>query len=762
MATIQEAVRRLTVESVSKGLPQTTEQLKQLGQAHSGVAVESQKTERATQSMERRLQSIQRQYDRNFRVTQQMARVERDLNAAVAQGLITTARKNELMTMAAARHTANAAAVGRHATALTALNARMAMTAAMLPRMLAGSLGLGGGLAGGLLGGAFISNSVQQENVVAQLEATIRSTGGAAGFTAGELIKMADGIERVTKFSGDAAISAQSVLLTYTQIGRETFPRALQATIDMAQALGITLTQSAERVGRAIGYPSRATAALAQQGFVFTGQQLKLIKSLEETGRMAEAQAIILGELEESYSGSAHAARDTLGGALSGLRNVMDKLFEVETRNTASFRDEIERLADTLSDPDVIAAFQGFGAIMINALGSPLRWLRGEIEASQNMVDMVRRGMPQGMSAAQFAGMTPEQQARIGAEMRMRAGVGHRMSGRESSSFDRMINPPPIGDGRSSGGGPSAETIRAQEREAEFLRKANEQRETKLRMLEVERESIFLTEEAAMKLAIQEQELARLRERGINETPALVAEIEQWASTYARVAEENRQLQDAVKFMGDTAKGFLSDFRQGLKDGEGAWGSFASAATNALNRISDKLFDMATDKLIGGLLGSLFGGIGGGSFGAAGSMAGGSFVPSFGDAWAGLRMHTGGMVGTDGHPGAMVHAAAFRNAHRFASGGMAGIGPDEVPIVAHRDEEILTRRDPRHRWNGGGSGGGRSVIEVRFGVDDSGNIVPLVRQIAGDEAEIRIDQNNRFEVPRIAQRAKHQSMTETG
>lgn len=65
-------------------------------------------------------------------------------------------------------------------------------------------------------------------------------------------------------------------------------------------------------------------------------------------------------------------------------------------------------------------------------------------------------------------------------------------------------------------------------------------------------------------------------------------------------------------------------------------------------------------------------------------------------------MHSGGIVG---QPGASrpVLGSWFRGAARYATGGIAGLKPDEVPAILHRGEEVLTQGDPRHRGNGGGA-----------------------------------------------------------
>lgn len=67
----------------------------------------------------------------------------------------------------------------------------------------------------------------------------------------------------------------------------------------------------------------------------------------------------------------------------------------------------------------------------------------------------------------------------------------------------------------------------------------------------------------------------------------------------------------------------------------------------------------------------------------------------------GSIFHSGGVVGSAA-PGRMVNPAVFSGAMRYHTGGVAGLKPNEVPVIAERGEEILTEDDPRHRNNGGG------------------------------------------------------------
>ena len=66
--------------------------------------------------------------------------------------------------------------------------------------------------------------------------------------------------------------------------------------------------------------------------------------------------------------------------------------------------------------------------------------------------------------------------------------------------------------------------------------------------------------------------------------------------------------------------------------------------------------------------------------------------------------HTGGLVGST-NTSRKISPIAFAGAPRMHSGGVAGLRSDEVPTILQRGEEVLTRKDPRHRSNDMGSQG---------------------------------------------------------
>lgn len=237
---------------------------------------------------------------------------------------------------------------------------RNADTSSKGMKKLGGAIGkVAAAFAGGAVFKAVISATIEQERVTAQLEQRLRSTQGVAGLTRDELLDMASAMQQVTTFSDEAVIPAQSLLLTFTKIGREVFPRALETVLDMSTALNQDLKSSAVQLGKALNDPIEGVSALSEVGVQFTEQQKEQIKTLVESGRVMDAQKIILAELETQMGGSARAARDTLGGSIDALKNAFGNLLEGDTgsEGLVGTRESIEELTRVMSDPATKEAF---------------------------------------------------------------------------------------------------------------------------------------------------------------------------------------------------------------------------------------------------------------------------------------------------------------------------------------------------------------------------------------------------------------------
>jgi hypothetical protein len=205
---------------------------------------------------------------------------------------------------------------------------------------------------------SIISATIEQEAALAQLDAAVKSTGGAAGLTSKELQKMASEMQGLTTFGDETVMAMQAVLLTFTKIGGETFPRASMAIADMAVRMGTDLKSAAIQVGKALNDPVLGITSLTRSGVQFSDKQKDVIKQLAETGRVAEAQALILEELETQFGGSAAAAKNTFGGAIQSVSNAFGDLLEADSMGGAIT--SLNELEEILKRDDIK---KGFDAI---------------------------------------------------------------------------------------------------------------------------------------------------------------------------------------------------------------------------------------------------------------------------------------------------------------------------------------------------------------------------------------------------------------
>ena len=204
----------------------------------------------------------------------------------------------------------------------------------------------------------------QQVLAETQLNAVLKSTAGAAGLTAKELTGMASALQKQTRFGDEAIIKAQSLMLTFTKVGSEVFPDAIEAVLNMSEAMGQDLQQGVIQVGKALNDPILGVTALRRVGVQLSDQQVDLVRKFTETGEVAEAQKIILSELETQFGGVAKAAGETMPGALDQMGNAVGDLGETLGESLApaitETAKELTRLIEIANEDISTKGFFGF------------------------------------------------------------------------------------------------------------------------------------------------------------------------------------------------------------------------------------------------------------------------------------------------------------------------------------------------------------------------------------------------------------------
>ena len=168
-----------------------------------------------------------------------------------------------------------------------------------------------------------VQEFTEAEKVSLRLDAVWKNVGEATGKTAKEMDDYAESLGKVTYFSAESIKEAGLLLAATQSLTDEGFDRALQASADLAAALGEDITAAAQTLSKAIQEPESALSRLKTIGVSFTEDEKKQIKALAEANKEYEAQDIILSKIEERYQGVAKAINNTPAGKLDSIKDVL-------------------------------------------------------------------------------------------------------------------------------------------------------------------------------------------------------------------------------------------------------------------------------------------------------------------------------------------------------------------------------------------------------------------------------------------------------
>lgn len=194
------------------------------------------------------------------------------------------------------------------------------------------TMGLIGRAVAAFAGFSFLKGSVEMFNesaqASAQLDASLRSTANAANLNREALDAQAEALMNTSLFDDDAITKSQGLLATFTNIKNAIYMEAIPAITDMATKMGGDLQGATLQVGKALNDPIKGITALRRVGVAFSESQVEVIKNLVETNRTAEAQALILKELQIEFGGSAEAASKAGTGPFTVLKNNLNNIRE--------------------------------------------------------------------------------------------------------------------------------------------------------------------------------------------------------------------------------------------------------------------------------------------------------------------------------------------------------------------------------------------------------------------------------------------------
>lgn len=168
----------------------------------------------------------------------------------------------------------------------------------------------------------------EADKVSRRLSAVWENVGSATGKSARAMDDYAEALEKTTYFSSESIKEAGLLLAATESLTQEGFDRALQASIDLAAAMGTDVTSAAQTLSKAIQEPEASLSRLKTIGVSFTEDEKEQIKALADANKEFEAQNLILEKVEAKYKGVAQAVADTPVGKLDAIRDTFGDIKE--------------------------------------------------------------------------------------------------------------------------------------------------------------------------------------------------------------------------------------------------------------------------------------------------------------------------------------------------------------------------------------------------------------------------------------------------
>ncbi len=424
--------------------------------------------------------------------------------------------------------------------------------------------------------------------------------------------------------------------------------------------------------------------------------------------KMKERELLIVGKINEMQAQANREARDALRSsqdqvALAGLRPYQRERLEAQFR----YRDNLERFGGSVSIPTAGTMANGLRAQRETVDASQRSFTKEEFLAAVRLYESNNQNVYQravgpnggynpstgtitGPSTAQgyyqitnstwrdiaaAAGIDLKQypnamSAPREVQDRAASALYDQRGASPWAPYNANLRSWMGGFGGQGAGNSSAASILANDNQIattkaynEIILTANDSLAAQQKQLEATRDTLFMsTEEIARAQKFQELYNQAVQQGGTALASELLPSIQRTAAGYGDLARQQELLknsQDALRSIGDIGKdalkGFISDLRAGKSAGE--------AFQSTLNRIADKLIDMAINDLFGKAFGGTGGGFGTGIFGLLGralGIGGGGVTSTISSGTGGLYAD-GGYTGHGGKydPAGIVHRGEY-------------------------------------------------------------------------------------------------------
>ncbi|MEO5756722.1 MAG: tape measure protein [Mesorhizobium sp.] len=574
----------------------------------------------------------------------------------------------------------------------------------------------------------------------APLDALVTLYGRAAqqqkelGVSSGQLLTFTDNVAVALRVAGTDASQASGALLQLGQalgsgtVHAEEFNSILEGVPTIAQAVAAGIKEAGGSVAalKQLVVDGKVSSKAFFDGFAVGAETLQA-KVAGATMTTSQGFTILSNALVRA-AGRFDATTETskrFGATLNDLAAYVDQL------NFDALMGNLDALAEKLNSLNSLA--QNFGETIGQALGTDNlgKWL-----ATTSAGQAIGMTSPAGIRD-RMAGDLPQADAVVQQWAQKHYGSGaattstpktDRIPADQKVQQISLADYPTTGGGKGKGGGTKAKGPDDFEREIT-------QTQARIAALRAETTAqagvnplIDDYGRAVERARVRQELLTAAQKAGVAITPDVSAKIDRLAQSYADASVASRQLADeqdktrqsAEEFAGlgkDVLGGFISDLRSGK--------SAAEALSGALDKVADKLLDMALNSLfsttggggIMGIVGSLFGF----SEGGAVHLAGGGHVRGPGTSTSDsipARLSDGEFVvnaRATARNRALLEAVNDNRLPGFADGGLVG----GAPVFSGNDnsagQHVAINTQVTVNTNGGGTPADNADLSKKIG-----------------------------------------------
>lgn len=616
MASTQEAVKRLSIQTAAPGADQTRAQLQGVTGALRDLEVASSSTEKASLSLDSKFASLERRYIAQVRAAQDYAKTVRDVNAAVQQNPALQERANALLAAAAEKHGMLARAANDNASATGLTREQLAQLGTVAKSTFT----------------SLASGEAPLSVLTTQSKAAASAISGEAG-----LVKGLSGLaSSAVAFLGPAGAVAAALVVAGTaaaalyEIFRTKAPTAEALLSEHARLLGVirgsydAATDSASKFydqGREV-----TKLQLLQQQIDL---QQKLTESVTKAIRPTVTQDVLTGgvDVREKF----RPFRDALADLNEG--------WQKGTPNVRAFMDEVARIA--LLNP----VLQKTAIELVNAVGDASKFANA-LQQIQDAMKLLDGGKLSGDERGRL-GLPAAQRAEVSAYEMLIERTKDRIEELKveaqtaGQTADAVIKLKLQHDAERAAKKAGVEVNQA---ELDVLKEELALRERLKNIAQIDADIKF--DRDTIGLTAEDLQIAQ-RLKGAFDSVG-----EALKSPQAEAIRLNNTLRETKEI----GASFGNDLFSGLMRGETAMKALSSAATNLINKLGSKALQNVLNggSLFGnGDLGSLQGGLTVGAAGLAGYQSGNIFTGALGGALAGAQFGPagaaiGGLVGALG------------------------------------------------------------------------------------------------------------------